>query len=131
MSNLWRSGEQGDGRMDVGENPVGGIDVVLCDVFPNLVEIRERIRMEGVAAHPPDRRRSLFSRSFEYEQPGARQFRAPRGRRRRLSHRENGRDDRRADTTRHWPDATRSHSICPSLRRSIPARRRGIAVSVT
>ena len=29
--------------MDVGENPVGGIDVVLCDVFPNLVEIRERL----------------------------------------------------------------------------------------
>jgi hypothetical protein len=50
--------------MDVGENPVGGIDVVFRDVFPNLVEICERIRMEGVAAHPPDRRRSLFSRSF-------------------------------------------------------------------
>jgi hypothetical protein len=47
MSNLWRSGEQGDGRMDVGENPVGGIDVVLCDVFPNLVEIRERIRWKA------------------------------------------------------------------------------------
>jgi hypothetical protein len=27
-------------------------------------EIGERIRMENVAAHPPDRRRSLFSRSF-------------------------------------------------------------------
>ena len=39
--------------MDVGENPVGGVDVVLRDVFPNLVEICERIRMEGVAAHPP------------------------------------------------------------------------------
>ena len=49
--------------MDVGENPVGGVDVVLRDVLPNLVEIRERIRMEGLAAHPPDRRRSLFSRS--------------------------------------------------------------------
>ena len=50
--------------MDVGENPVGGIDVVFRDVLPNLVEIGERIRMEGVAAHPSDRRRSLFSRSF-------------------------------------------------------------------
>ena len=50
--------------MDVGENQVGGIDVVFRDVFPNLVEICERIRMEGLAAHPPDRRRSLFSRSF-------------------------------------------------------------------
>ncbi len=30
--------------MDVGENPVGGIDVVFRDVFPNLVEIGERIR---------------------------------------------------------------------------------------
>jgi hypothetical protein len=35
----------------------------LRDVFPDLVEICERIRMESVAAHPPDRRRSLFSRS--------------------------------------------------------------------
>jgi hypothetical protein len=50
--------------MDVGEYTVGGIDVVLRDVFPNLVEICERIGMESVAAHPPDRRRSLFSRSF-------------------------------------------------------------------
>ena len=50
--------------MDVGEYPIGGINVVLRNVFPNLVEICERIRMEGVAAHPPDRRRSLFSRSF-------------------------------------------------------------------
>lgn len=50
--------------MDVGENPVGGIDVVIRDVFPNLVEICERIRMEGVAAHPRDSRRSPFSRSF-------------------------------------------------------------------
>ena len=49
--------------MDVGENPVGGINVVLRDVLPNLVEIGERTRMEGVAAHPPDRRRSLFPRS--------------------------------------------------------------------
>ena len=49
--------------MDVGENPVGGIDVVFRDVFTNLVEICERIRMEGLAAHPPERRRSLFSRS--------------------------------------------------------------------
>jgi hypothetical protein len=49
--------------MDVGEHPIGGIDVVLRDVFPNLVEIGERIRMKSVAAHPPDRRRSLFSRS--------------------------------------------------------------------
>ena len=49
--------------MDVGENPVGGIEVVFRDVFPNLVEIGERIRMEGAADHPPDRRRSLFSRS--------------------------------------------------------------------
>src|SRR5436190_6447905 len=50
--------------MDVGENPVGGIDDVFRDVFPNLVEICESIRMEGVGGHPPDRRRSLFSRSF-------------------------------------------------------------------
>ena len=50
--------------MDVGENPVGGIDVVLRDVFSDLVEICERIGMESVAAHPPERRRSLFSRSF-------------------------------------------------------------------
>jgi len=50
--------------MDIGENPVGGIDVVLRDVFPNLVKIRERIRMEDVPAHPSDRRCSLFSRSF-------------------------------------------------------------------
>jgi hypothetical protein len=25
--------------MDVGDNPVGGVDLVLRDVFPNLVEI--------------------------------------------------------------------------------------------
>jgi hypothetical protein len=51
--------------MDVGESSVGGINVVLRDVFPSLVEMCERIGMgmEGVAAHPPDRRRSLFSRS--------------------------------------------------------------------
>ena len=64
MSNLRRSRERREGRTDVRKNPVGGLDVVLRDVFPNLVEIGERIRMEGVAAHPPDRRRSLFSRSF-------------------------------------------------------------------
>ena len=50
--------------MNLGDNSVGGIDVVLRDVFPNLVEICERIRMESVADHPPERRRSLFSRSF-------------------------------------------------------------------
>jgi hypothetical protein len=50
--------------MHVGKNPVGGIDVVFRDVLPDFVEIYERIWMEGVAAHPPDRRRSLFSRSF-------------------------------------------------------------------
>ena len=50
--------------MDVYENAVSSVDVVFRDVLPNLVEIGERIRMEGVADHPPDRRRSLFSRSF-------------------------------------------------------------------
>jgi hypothetical protein len=50
--------------MDIGKNSVGGVDVVLRDVLPNLVDICERVRMEVVAAHPPDRRRSLFSRSF-------------------------------------------------------------------
>ena len=50
--------------MNVGENPVGGIDVILRDVLPNLVEVCKRIGMERVAAYPPDRRRSLFSRSF-------------------------------------------------------------------
>src|SRR5260370_33078650 len=64
MSNLRRSRERREGRTDVRKNPVGGLDVVLRDVFPNLVEIGERIRMEGVPAHPPDRRRWLFWRSF-------------------------------------------------------------------
>ncbi len=50
--------------MDVDEYPVSGVDIILRDVLPNLVEIRERSGMESVAAHPPDRRRSLFSRSF-------------------------------------------------------------------
>lgn len=65
--------------MDVGENPVGVIDVVLRDVFPNLVEIGERIGMENVVAHPPDRRRSLFSRSFlnAYELAHRRRGRSP------------------------------------------------------
>ncbi|MEX1127126.1 MAG: hypothetical protein WD227_05435 [Vicinamibacterales bacterium] len=44
---LATSGERGEGRMDVGENPVGGINVVLRDVFPDLTEIGERIRMEA------------------------------------------------------------------------------------
>jgi hypothetical protein len=56
--------ERGERRVDIGENSVGGIDVVFRDLFPDLVEICERVRMEGVAAHPPDRRRSLFSRSL-------------------------------------------------------------------
>ena len=50
--------------MDVGEYPVSGVDVVSCYVLSDLVEICERIGMERVADHPPDRRRSLFSRSF-------------------------------------------------------------------
>lgn len=33
-----------------------------CAMYPNLVEICERLGMESVAAHPPERRRSLFSR---------------------------------------------------------------------
>jgi hypothetical protein len=35
--------------VDVCENPVGSVDIVLRDVFPNLVEIGERIRMKSVA----------------------------------------------------------------------------------
>jgi len=50
--------------VDVGEYPVSGVDVIFREVVPNLVEIRDRIGMERVAAHPPARRRSLFSRSF-------------------------------------------------------------------
>jgi hypothetical protein len=33
VPDVWCSGEQGESRMDVGENPVGGIDVVFRDVF--------------------------------------------------------------------------------------------------
>jgi hypothetical protein len=50
--------------VDVCEYAVSGVDVIWRNLFPNLVEIGERIRMEGVADHPPDLRRSLFSRSF-------------------------------------------------------------------
>jgi hypothetical protein len=35
--------------MDICKDAVGGVDVVLRDVLPNLVEIGERIRMESVA----------------------------------------------------------------------------------
>lgn len=50
-------------ELDVGEYPVGSVDVVLRDVVPNLVEVSERFGMERVAAHPAERRRSLFSRN--------------------------------------------------------------------
>ena len=49
--------------MDVGEEPVGSLDVVFRDVFPNPLEVCECSRVERVAAHPPERRRSLFCRS--------------------------------------------------------------------
>ena len=44
--------------MDVRENPVGGINVVLRDVFPNLVEIAERIRAGWYVGHRVGWRRS-------------------------------------------------------------------------
>jgi hypothetical protein len=47
--------------MDIGEYSIGSVDVVLRDVFPNLVEVGERFRMEGIVTHRPERRRSLFS----------------------------------------------------------------------
>ena len=50
--------------MDVSKDSVGSVDVVLRDVSLDLLEICERIGMKRVAAHPSDRRRSLFSRSF-------------------------------------------------------------------
>jgi|SRR5215471_1353103 len=40
--------------------------------FSSLVEIGERVRMESVAAHPTNRRRSLLSRGAE-PLPGVRQ----------------------------------------------------------
>ena len=49
--------------MDVGEYPVGGVNVVFRDLLPDFVEIRERFRMESVAAHPAERRCSLLSRN--------------------------------------------------------------------
>ena len=63
----------GGGRRSDQREPIGSVPArtasaasgtVLRDVFPNLVEIGERIGMKSVAAHPPDRRRWLFSRSF-------------------------------------------------------------------
>ena len=57
-----RGGQRAENGVDVCEYPVSSVDVVLRDVLPDLVEIGERIRMEGVAAYPLDRRRSLFSR---------------------------------------------------------------------
>jgi hypothetical protein len=50
--------------MDVGKNPVGGIDVVFRDVFPNLVEICERIRMKGLVAR-------LRPTTWEGQEPAA------------------------------------------------------------
>jgi len=63
MSDLWRGSQGAEDSVDVGEYPISSIDVVVRDVLPNLVEICERIGMESVAAHPPNVRRSLFSRS--------------------------------------------------------------------
>jgi hypothetical protein len=45
--------------VDVCENPVGSIDVVFCDVLPNLGEICEGIGMEGV-------RPLVVARSFSF-----------------------------------------------------------------
>ncbi len=39
--------ERTEDGVDVGEYPVSGVDIVLRDVFPNLVEIVQRIRMEA------------------------------------------------------------------------------------
>jgi hypothetical protein len=50
--------------VDVCEDSVGSVNGVCGDVFPNLVEICERIGVESVGADPPERRRSLFSRNF-------------------------------------------------------------------
>ena len=64
VSDVWRDRQGAENGVDVCEYPVSSINVVLRDVLANLVEICKRIGMEDVAAHPPDRRRSLFSRSF-------------------------------------------------------------------
>ena len=47
--------------MDVGENTVRGIDVVFQDVFLNLVEIGERIRMEGSGSSTRPSALALFA----------------------------------------------------------------------
>lgn len=39
MSDVRESGESAKGVVDVGEYPVGSVDVVFRDVFPNLVKI--------------------------------------------------------------------------------------------
>src|SRR5437899_807981 len=64
VSDVRRGCQRAEDSVYVGEYAVSGVDVILRDVRPNLVELGERIGMKSVAAHPPDRRRSLFSRSF-------------------------------------------------------------------
>jgi hypothetical protein len=57
-------------------------------------------RSSAAQSKEPSRIHVLEGAAFEYEQPGGpRSSARRRGRRRRLSHRENGRDDRRADNS--------------------------------
>ena len=51
--------------MDVGENAVRGIDVVLRDVFPNLVEIGGCIGMERSRSSARSSALALFAQRLE------------------------------------------------------------------
>ena len=64
VSDVRRGHQRPEDGVDICEYLVSGVDVALSDVLPDLVEICERLAMENIAAHQPERRRSLFSRSF-------------------------------------------------------------------
>src|SRR5215216_1498638 len=47
--------------MDIGENSVGSINVVVRDVFPNLIEIAERIGMDASRSSARSSALALFA----------------------------------------------------------------------
>jgi hypothetical protein len=63
-SDMWCCGQVAEDGVDVCQYSVGSVEVVLRDVLTNFIETCERSGTESVAAHPPERRRWLFSRSF-------------------------------------------------------------------
>ena len=49
----WKRHCPGNGRQDFRDHAVGSVQVIHTNEFPNLVEVKAGLRMEGIPGHEP------------------------------------------------------------------------------